>query len=294
MKKISFMILLILLVSVLVAEEWKIETNIALSMNQNFYSDNWSGGEKGSISWVSNLDFLAEKQLAPKFLNKNTLKLAFGQTHNQYIEEESGDKKWARPEKSTDQIDFESLMLFTLGIIVDPFVSGRLESQFLDQSIAGESKSFNPNIVTEGFGISKYFIKEETRELSSRLGFSFKQYLNTHESIENMNDGGIELVVEYKTPLANDVINYNSKLNVYRAIFFSESEALEDTEMEDDWKGPRVNWENIFIASLTKLINLNFNFTLIYDQTDYDMEGQSIDEIQYKQTLSLGLSYKLK
>ncbi|KQC11366.1 MAG: hypothetical protein APR54_10975 [Candidatus Cloacimonas sp. SDB] len=289
-----FLFVIILIFGSLISDTWKIESSISISMNQNYYSENWSGDEKGSISWVSNFDLLAEKQMSQKLLNKNMIKLAFGQTHNQYIAEESGDKKWGKPDKTTDNIDLESIMLLTLGSFVDPYFSLRLESQFLDESYPEETKSFNPNILTESVGISKFFIKEDAKEFSSRLGASFKQYLNSHEDIENTNDGGIELVVDYKTPLAQEVITYHSKLNVYKALFYSESEDLEGTAWEDDWKAPRVNWENTLTASITKLINLIFSFNLIYNETDYDMAGKSINDIQYKQTLSLGLSYKLK
>jgi hypothetical protein len=289
-----FLFVIILIFGSLISDTWKIESSVSISMNQNYYSENWSGDEKGSISWVSNFDLLAEKQMSQKLLNKNMIKLAFGQTHNQFIEEESGDKKWGKPDKTTDNIDLESIMLLTLGSFVDPYFSVRLESQFLDESYPEETKSFNPNILTESAGISKFFIKEDAREFSSRLGASFKQYLNSHEDIENTNDGGIELVVDYKTLLAQEVITYHSKLNVYKALFYSESEDLEGTEREDDWKAPRVNWENTLTTSITKLINLIFSFNLIYNETDYDMAGKSINDIQYKQTLSLGLSYKLK
>ena len=116
--KLILVFAIVLLFSGLVAEEWKIEADASLSMNQNAYSDNWSGDEKGSISWVSSLNFLAEKQLNPKMLNKNTAKLAFGQTHNQFIDEEN-EKQWAKPDKTTDQIELEGLMIFTLNSFVD-------------------------------------------------------------------------------------------------------------------------------------------------------------------------------
>ncbi len=294
MKRIALFSILVILSSILLAEDWKIESNIALSMNQNSYSDNWSGDEKGSISWVSNFDFLAEKQMSSKLLNKNTLKLAFGQTHNQYVEEESGDKRWAKPDKSTDEIDFESILFFTLGIFVDPYLSGRLESQFLDESIPAETKIFNPNLLTESAGIAKFFIKEEAKELSARFGASLKQHLNSHEDIDNTSDGGLDFTVDYKTPLAKDVIKYTSKFNLYKALFYSESDEVEGTDFEDAWKAPRISWNNQLTAALTSLININFNFNLIYNETDLDPEGMINDEVQYKQTLALGLSYKIK
>ncbi len=293
MKKLIVIIVIIVSFMYLKAEEWNLKADISLMMNQNYYSDNWAGEEMGSISWVSNVNMLAEKQLNPKIHNKNTLKLAFGQTHNQYIEEETGDKKWASPDKSTDLIDFETIIRFTLGAFVDPYVSGKIESQFLDQSIEEETKPLNPNVIIESFGMSKIFTKTERKEFSMRLGGSFRQYLNHHEDIYNTNDGGLEFIADYKTPISDDNITFSSIFNVYKALYHSESEDLEDTEYEDDWKTPRINWKNTLIVNLSKLISMNLYFEMIYNETDYDNDGKSIDEIQYKQTLSLGINYKI-
>ncbi len=276
----------------LFSESWKIEADLSFSMNQNAYSDNWAGEEKGSISWATNANLLAEKQLNTIIHNKNTLKLAFGQTHSQYVDN-SGDKNWTKPDKTTDLIDFESILRFTLSAFVDPYLSGRWESQFLDQVPGLETKPLNSNKITESLGMAKVFFKEDKKEFGTRLGFSFKQYLNQREDIENTNDGGLEFIAEYKTILTGETINLNSKLNIYKALYYSESEDLEGTDYEDDWKTPRLTWENILSASLTKLINLNLYVNMIYNETDYDFEENSIDEIQFKQTLALGLTYKL-
>ncbi len=161
MKKTILVLIVIVAAAGLMAEDWNTAADISLTMNQNAYSDNWTGEEKGSISWVFNASFLAEKQLTPKVHNKNTLKLAFGQTHTQMLDE-LGEKYWAKPDKSTDLIDFESMFRFTLGAFVDPFASFRDETQFLDESDI-DTKIFNPNVFTETFGIAKVFIKDDTQ-----------------------------------------------------------------------------------------------------------------------------------
>ena len=75
-----------------------------LTATQTAYSDSWTGGEAGSINWVSNLNGSAEKQLSPKLNFKSTLKMSFGQTHSQDQET----KNWSKPTKSTDLIDWEN------------------------------------------------------------------------------------------------------------------------------------------------------------------------------------------
>jgi len=283
MKKTILLTIIILIAAGLLAEDWNTSADISITMNQNAYSDNWAGGERGSISWVFNANFLAEKQLATKVHNKNTLKLAFGQTHTQMVNE-MGEKYWAKPDKSTDLIDFESMFRFTLGAFVDPFASFRDETQFLDESgqAAGEdTKIFNPNTTTETFGIAKVFIKDDTQELSTRLGGAFKQYFNSFWD-ESQNDGGVEFVGIYTKPFKDNMIKYSTNLNLYKPFFYSESE----TALNDDWKQIRMNWQHDVDISLTNLINLKLYVQLLYNK-------MVIDEIQFKETLGLGLSYKL-
>jgi hypothetical protein len=262
----------------------------SLMLTQNSYSDNWVGGEAGSISWAFNLNGLAEKQLSPKMHNKNTLKLSFGQTHSQSVET----KEWAKPVKSTDLIDFESVLRFTLGAFVDPFVSFRFESQFLDQSDPTKDRMFNPMTFTESAGIAKIFIQEEKRELSTRLGFGLRQHTNRDVLIDpvndiretqSSNDGGILSVTDFKTPLAQESILFTSKLTLYKALFYSEEDALKGLPNEDYWKEVDVNWENIFSASITKYLMVNLYTQLLYDK-EIDLAGR------FKETLSLGLTYK--
>jgi len=284
MKKISILMIVMIAAAGLMAEDWNTAADVSITMNQNSYSDNWAGEEKGSISWVFNANFLAEKQLAAKVHNKNTLKLAFGQTHNQMVDA-MGDKYWAKPDKSTDLIDFESMFRFTLGAFVDPFASLRLESQFLDQSVADDAKIFNPNTLTESFGIARVFIKDDTQELSTRLGGAFKQYMDSNLD-DNSSDGGLEFVGIYTKPFKDNVIKYSTNLNLYKPMFYSESDAVEGTDMEDSWKMVRMNWQHDVDISLTSLINLKLYVQLLYNE-------MVIDEIQIKETLGLGLSYKL-
>ena len=108
-----------------VAQDWKLSVDANLTLTQNTYSDNWVGGESGALSWTFNSNSLAEKQLSERIYNKNTMKLFFGQTHNQ----ERETHVWRKPVKATDLIDLESVFRFTFGGFVEPFAAGRLESQ---------------------------------------------------------------------------------------------------------------------------------------------------------------------
>ena len=153
---------------------------------------------------------------------------------------------------------------------------------------------FNPMTFTESAGIAKVFIQEEKRELSTRLGFGFRQHTNRDVLIDpindvretqSTNDGGILSVTDFKTPLAQERILFTSKLTLYKAIFYSEEDALVGLPNEDYWKEVDINWENIFSASITKYLMVNLYTQLLYDK-ELDLAGR------FKETLSLGLTYK--
>jgi hypothetical protein len=271
-------------------EGWNVASDINLTLTQNAYSDNWTGGETGGLSWTLNSNTLAERQLTPGLHLRNVLKLSFGQTHSQ--DEET--KEWARPVKSTDQVDLDSVLRFTRGWVVDPFLSGRVETHFLDVSDPEKSRALNPIVFTEGAGIARVFIKEENREWVTRLGGAFRQHMDrdalqegaTERETVTTSDAGAEFVSEFRTPLADGAITLTSDLTVYQALYYSESDELEGLPNEDDWKSPDINWENTFAASITEHLVVNLYVQLLYDK-------EIDDDPRFKETLSLGFTFRL-
>ena len=288
-------ILILFIVMFSFAEEWKIKSNAVLSVNQNSYSDNWEGGESGNVSWVFNLNSSAEKQLSSSVHNSNTLKLSFGQTHSQ--DEET--KNWKKPVKSTDEIELESILKFTLGTYVDPFVSLKYESMFLDESQPEETRLFNPATFTETAGISKTFIKSKKNELSGRLGAASRQFINRDvmtgpdkKETKSRVDLGISFVTEYRTVISK-VASFTSKLTLYQAFYNSKSEDWEDNDGDeylgdraDYWKTADLDWENILSANIAKYLTVNLTAQLVYDK-EISLKGR------FKETLSLGFTYDI-
>jgi len=278
------------------ADPWKASVDANLTLTQNAYSDNWVGGEVGSLAWALNSNSLAERQFNPKLNNKTSLKLFFGQTHNQDKET----KTWEKPVKSTDRIDLESVLRFTLGGFVDPYASGRFESQFLDASDPDNERLVNPMLFTESFGIAKVLTKVDMREWSVRLGGAFRQSYDrdirdttspccTGPEVAkrdlSTNDGGLLFVSDFTAPLSENKITITSKLSVYKAFFYSEKDKLAGLPNADNWKAPDVNWESMMTASITKYLMVNLYVQLLYDK-EVSLAGR------LKQTLSLGLTYK--
>lgn len=272
------------------AEPWTASVDANITLTQNSYTDNWEGGEIGSMSWIFLSNSLAEKQLHPKVHNKNILKLQFGQNHTQ----DKDTKDWGKPLKSNDLIDFESVFRFSLGGFVDPYASGRIESQFLDKRDPQKNRYINPLTFTESFGIARVILKEEKREWSARLGAGLREHINRDRLDITTNkrktkittDGGFIFVNEFKTPLAQERISFTSKMVVFQGLFYSESDELKGSPEEDYWKSPDIEWENIFTASITKYLMVNLYTQFLYDK-EIDKAGR------FKQTLALGITYKL-
>jgi len=271
------------------ADPWKKSVDLSLTVTQNSYSDSWTGGEAGNVSWVALANSVFEKKLSEKLSSKTTAKLAFGQTHSQDQET----KKWARPTKSTDLVDLETLARFTLNTWVDPYLAFRFESQFLDASVPQVKRYFSPKKLTESIGVSRTFYENESNEILSRLGFGLRQII-TEDIVDTLakktettstNDGGIESVSDVRLTVS-DKISYTSKLTFYKALFFSESDKFKGTPKEDYWKEVDINWENTISASISKYISVSLFIQLLYDK-EISKKGR------FKETLSLGLTYKL-
>lgn len=259
---------------------WVRSLEAGLLLTQNQYSDNWAGSETGSLTWTFNSLATAKRQLTPKLHVSNTLKLAFGQTHSQ--DEDSRD--WKEPTKSTDLVDFETVLRRKIGMKLDPFVAGRVETQFLDSRDTTQTRSFNPLKFTESMGFSKTIFEDDVREWTTRLGFALHQYRDGWGD-KSSSDGGVELVSDYTSPLAADNITLTSKLVLFQALMNSEKDDMEGLPNADYWKTLDVTWENIFTARITEYLNVNLYMQLLYDK-EVDLAGR------FKETLSLGLTYK--
>jgi hypothetical protein len=289
-KKIVILLTIsMLLLSTLAAENWKYTSNFNLSLTQNSYSNSWAGTELGSISWAATSNSTADKQLSDLILNKNTLKLAFGQTHSQKLDA-SNERYWNKPEKTTDKIDFETVFRFTLHGYVDPFISGRFESQFVDFSDPSKTRIINPSQFTEAAGIARTIIEKENQNLNARLGGAVRQRLNREQldtvTLKRENkvesDAGIEFVAIYNLIYKPKDITFNSRLQLFQSLYNSKSKDLPN----EDWKATDVTWENTLGMKLYGALNVSLYLEMLYNK-----EQKKV--VQFKETLGLGLSYQL-
>lgn len=277
-KFLSLAVMSLLFQGIVTAETkpWEISVDANVTVTLNTYSNSWTGDETGSFSWASQLIFLANKQLLDKLRTENTLQLSFGQSK---LQDEETDE-WSKFRVSTDKIDFETVERFTLGGWVDPYIAGRLQTQFLDGIPENHKvKYVNPLVFTESFGVTRNFIEKGNQTLSSRFGGAMYQRVN--RKIDNTNDGGLELVTKYNVSTKSNTISYTLFLNLYQALFSSENET------SNKWKTVDVDWQNNLTMNITKYLMVNFMFQLLYDR---DIS----EDARTRQTLSLGLTFKYK
>jgi hypothetical protein len=310
--------------------KWYPGLEVGLNLSESSYSNNWAGGDKGSVVWTFILNGDLENQLSPRVNWSNQLKLAFGQTHQQSVDA-GGERSWDRPEKSTDLIDLETLFRFTLGGWADPYLSGTFESQFQDASDPdGRTLALNPLKFKESVGVSRLFVDTEERRFLTRLGFTVrqgirKQFAEAAPSTETVSesevDGGLELVADYKARVLQDRVTWTSKLSVLKPFFYSgksDLEGLSAGDLQAAGLDPDVaayttafdlDWENIFSSQITRIISVNLYLKWVYDKYDNSVVpildnggmlsnpeavGGAIRKAgQFKQTLALGFTYRI-
>jgi hypothetical protein len=309
---------------------WYTTGSFTLNLLQSAYSNNWNGGDKGSLTWGATFKAVAERQMSEKWNWFNRVKLDFAQIHQQERSDETGDLYWKKPEKTSDEIDLESLLRYTTGSGWDPYGSLRFQSQFQDVNDPyGRSIALNPLDFRVGLGVARTFIDEEKRFFLIRVGFALREisrkfYLAAPDSSNetdrtNNNDGGLELRLDYRMPLLSDRVDFVSRLTAYQPIYYSGKDAFDsltaeqrvaaglDPDVGDFPLVVDVDWQNTFVTRITKVINVNLEIRWIYDKYDnsvspeFDPDGELVngDAVrqavrkagQYKQVLSLGVGY---
>jgi len=307
--------------------KWVPKLDIGMVLTQSAYSDNWNGSEQGQIAWNFILNSALTNQFNRSLNWRNQLKLAFGHTHNQvfYLDPDKPNnppvRRWDHPEKTTDLIDFESLIRITMGKWVDPYAAFRLLSQFLDNSdLYGRTVWASPMTLIGSAGFARQFYKTDDELFLSRFGlaarenirqfYPFAPDVSDERQTEMSHDAGLEWVTDYAIKFIEDKVLWNSKLTVYKAFEYSFRGDLETgaPEWSDYPLAVDINWENIFTGEIVSWLTLNVYVMFVYDKYDnsvvpeLDDQGNLSNEPdvrsavreagQFKQTLGLGITFK--
>jgi hypothetical protein len=308
---------------------WKFTTLVGLNLSESGFSSNWAGGDKGSIVWTLNSNSRLERQFNRSFNLTNMLQLAYGQTTRQQADPNNPNQLvWDIPDKTTDQLAFESVGRFTMDRAVDPYMSFKAESQFEDQSNPIGTLTLNPVKLKEALGLARVFEKKEDREAITRIGLGVRQtfgrsFVNpptTETASFSSNDGGVEWQTTALWPMLEKKVIYKGSLLVFQPLFYSKAGALEDFDraamaadptrsaVAEFWKATDVNFQNTFTTDITKYLSVNLVAQLVYDKFDTAANVDNslalpvlISEVdrnvrkagQFKETLAIGLTYKM-
>ena len=305
---------------------WQRDFEIGVHMLQSTVSDNWNGGDKGSLNWTGNFRMRLQKQYGESRNWLTRLRLAYGQTQTQ-DRNDDGTLSWTKPDKTDDIIEFESILRWTKPSGWDPFVALNFISMFDDRTDPeGRSQPLNPMTIAPSAGIAYKVIDTEKRKLLTRLGLAYarnyrKFFVAPAPSTETVGESSDELgvtwITEYEVGALDERVDWHSRLALVLPFIYSGKQVFEDDINPVDWGLPAdvasytttldVDWENTFTANITKVISVKLYVRWVYDKYDntvapvVDDSGDLINVAavnqairkagQFKQTLALGLVY---
>lgn len=250
--------------------KWTPSFVIGVSINQISFT-NWVKGGDNSVSWTLAGDFRYDYYGSP-WTFKNEIRAAYGRS-----------KIGGGTYRTADNdLYVENVMIYDLAWAISPFVSNAIRTQVgkgFNYKVDPEvqiADFFDPGYViqTIGFAYDKY------SNIITRLGIGFqeiftnkfRQYSDPVNMVKAFKfEIGIESVTDINYKI-DDNIAYSGKLRL-----FSQFKSL------DVWD---VRFENNIVAKITKHINVNFIYHVVYEvaQTPYT---------QVKEGLQIGIVYNI-
>ena len=221
--------------------------------------------------------------------NENFLKLRYGQTALQGLDS-TKEKSWSDFQKSTDLIEGEYVLKFTLGAFADPYLSVKGKSQFFDNRVESNHRRVNPVELKEAFGAPRVFVEKELSKIDGRLGAAARQNIDRDVVVsgewETTNDMGLDLVLSYNARRADDLFQYKSTFEVFQALYRNTHDSLTAKEITE-YRTPDVRWEHLLKVNVSKVLIFTLGVEFLYDR--------EIDkDIQLRENLSAGLSYTFR
>lgn len=274
------------------AAEWSVTPYAQAGLN--LYSENWDGGDAGTIMWVAKLDGTFKKKLNDFLLTENILKLAFGQTFTQQPKaSDSTKKEWGDAVKSTDNIEFKTDLDITLKSPVDPYVGAHLTSQFWDNSNEYDLNG-NPIQITENIGISHKTPEKEAIALNTRLGLGIRQDINRNRDLVPVLDPADKTNTKFLPVTINDVgFQFETHLKAatkdkrldFASDFYLFKTLSRNTEgLTSEAKSPDLKWDNTLKVKIIKVVSLDILVQMLYDK-------EIDDGTRWKENMTLSLSY---
>jgi hypothetical protein len=294
MKKITLLILAFMSLNLIFAQEeeapkkWKRGGNIGLNFSQSHLS-NWAAGGDNALNWQSILNY-SVNYAYEKNKWDNSISVALGYSH-------LGD---AKAIKTDDKIEINSLygykaaenFFYSLAFsfktqFTDGFdykndstnrISGFLVPAYITLGIGMEYKSSSTFSINVAPVTGRVTIVND-QDLADKGEFGVDPAEYDENTGIKMADGktsrfeiGAKIAAILDIKLVENV-NFNSKLELF-------SDYLHNPQNID------VDWQNLITMKINSWLNANISAHLIYD----DNSGP---RTQFKEVLSIGLSYKL-
>lgn len=284
--------------------KWQYSFDGGLKISLSTFTNNWNGNNSGTFVWESDIESGIHRKFSKWFENEEILNISYGQTSVQ----DKNTKHWSSLEKSSDEINLQSINKTTLGKILNPCIAFQLNTQFTDDEEENNLRYFNPLEITESFGITRGFKNNMGVSFNFRISGALRQKINRNSEllVNTMNfdipgndstntesdptelvtyhtvmikDGGTELVADFKWKHVNR-FTLSSKSTIFKAFIRTNPN---NPPVNDFWKYPDIKWETMFSANITSFLQFTYYFLFNYDR-EIDMKPR------FKQTLGLGLS----
>ncbi|MGD0339489.1 MAG: DUF3078 domain-containing protein [Bacteroidota bacterium] len=252
---------------------WKHTLMTALTINQVAFTD-WVQGGTNSLSWGASADGKSVNEMETLQWS-NGYRFAFGQVR-------LGDQG---TKKTDDKIDLETILIYKTVGCIQPFVAATLKTQFApgysydaNNVRTQVSAFFDPAELVQSTGVEY----QPAKEVKTRLGLALREVLTSKftryaddpktTTIEKTSvRGGLESATNVEF-LIDDNVLFTTQLELFSA-FKNLDEVI-------------VRTNSSIMAKVGKYITVVLNLQLIN-------ERQITPRTQAKQTLGLGVSYRL-
>ncbi len=238
--------------------------------------DNWvkSGTNQLNALWYNDMRFIYTAGKS-KWRNTNVYTLAFARVDDK------------RSQKTDDLLEFETMYTRKVMEVVNPYAAMTVKTQLFpgfEYSDAGDiiitSTLFDPGYVTQSAGFSHHL----HNVLVNRLGISLKETFADQYAKNLLEDTtkaykaelGMEFVSDYKQKFG-EWLELKSKLEL-----FSELQRVQKISM----KKVDVRWNNYWAFRLKKILTLQIQLTVLYDQ---DLSAKR----QVRGTATFGVHYNI-
>ncbi len=269
---------------------WKTGGIISFTFSQAYF-DNWAAGGEKSVSLNGRANAFAKYQLN-KVLWENTLDLAYGFSK----------QKSTGFRKNDDLIEFTSLYGYKAAKNWYYSAVFNAKSQFsrgydyTTEPFDTISDFLSPLYINLALGMA-YKPNDYFSAFLSPLNLKLTYVNNTRFSVRNSIEADEHLKTELgfiaKFKYQKDIIegvNFLTKLDLFYDYLDTKTTLYDGTERT---KSPYISWEVLINMKVLKVLSVNFNTHLIYDENYRELDDAGVakdPKIQFKEVFGVGLA----